>query len=104
MKIRSGDKVKILRGKDKGKEGKVEKVLLAEKKIVVEGVNQYKKNQKPQGETKPGGIITITKPIRVENVALVCPKCNQPTKVGYKVENDNKKYRVCKKCKEIVTS
>ena len=102
MKIQSGDKVKIIKGKDKGRNGIVKKSLRDRKKLVIEGVNIYKKHQKPQGEKKPGGIITVNKPIRVENVQLICPKCNQPARVGYRKEKDNQKYRICKKCREII--
>jgi len=73
MKIKKGDVVKITAGKDRGREGKVERVWAD--KILIPGVNQYKKHVKPQGEGRPGEIVTLPRPLPVGNVALVCPKC-----------------------------
>ena len=100
MKIKSGDKVKIIAGKDNGVEATVEKVLLAKNKVLVEGVNVVKKHIKGTKDKK-GGIITVNKPVNVSNVMLICPKCSKATKVSYN-EVDGKKYRVCRKCKEII--
>jgi large subunit ribosomal protein L24 len=100
MKIKKGDKVKVIKGKDRGKTGEVEKVFLAGNKVTVSGVNIYKKHKKP-GDKKPGGIIDLVKPLPVSNVALICPKCGLAAKVGYKIET-GKKYRLCKKCKEMI--
>ena len=97
MKIKKDDKVVVLAGKDKGKQGKV---LVADPKggkVVVEGVNVATKHQKPQGQNKEGGIIKIETPLYVSKVQLVCPKCGKGTRVGYKLA-DGKKVRVCKKC------
>ena len=97
MKIKKDDKVVVLAGKDKGKQGKV---LIADPKggkVVVEGVNVATKHQKPQGQNKEGGIIKIETPLYVSKVQLVCPKCGKGTRVGYKLA-DGKKVRVCKKC------
>ena len=97
MKIKKDDKVVVLAGKDKGKQGKV---LVADPKggkVVVEGVNVATKHQKPQGQNKEGGIIKIETPIYVSKVQLVCSKCGKGTRVGYKLA-DGKKVRVCKKC------
>lgn len=100
MKIKKGDKVKVLLGKDRGKEGTVEFVLAKEGRVFVGGVNLYKRHIKKVKDTK-GAIIDIPKPIDVSNVALVCPSCNKVTRVGYKV-NGKVKVRVCRKCgKEI---
>ena len=97
MKIKKDDKVVVLAGKDKGKQGKV---LVADPKggkVIVEGVNVATKHQKPQGQNKEGGIIKIETPVYVSKVQLVCPKCGKGTRVGYKLA-DGKKVRVCKKC------
>ena len=97
MKIKKDDKVVVLAGKDKGKQGKV---LIADPKggkVVVEGVNVATKHQKPQGQNKEGGIIKIETPIYASKVQLVCPKCGKGTRVGYQLA-DGKKVRVCKKC------
>ena len=97
MKIKKDDKVVVLAGKDKGKQGKV---LVADPKggkVIVEGVNVATKHQKPQGQNKEGGIIKIETPLYVSKVQLVCPKCGKGTRVGYKLA-DGKKVRVYKKC------
>jgi len=102
MKLHRGDIVKIKKGKDAGKEGAIEEIIIAEDKVLVTGVNLFKKHRKPKGEKNPGGIITINKPVPAANVQYICKKCKQPTRLGYKIEKDGKKYRYCKKCKEIV--
>ncbi len=102
MRIKKGDTVKVIRGKNAGKESTVQEVFPKEGRVLVEGVNVYKKHQKPRGEKIPGGIIEITKPLRVENLKLVCPKCKQAVRVGYRIEKDQKKYRFCKKCQELI--
>lgn len=101
LKIKKGDQVKILRGKDKGRTGVVEKVVPGENQVVISGVNVVKKHVKRQGEKQPGGIVEIAKPLDLSKVALLCPKCNQPTRVAFKKVGKDKK-RVCKKCKEIL--
>ena len=101
MKVKTGDEVIVLLGKDKGKKGRIERVFPKINKVLVSGVNIYKRHKKPQGKTLQGGIIDITKPISTSSVALVCPKCNLPTKIGFKLENKDKK-RICKKCRQII--
>lgn len=101
MKIKKKDTVIVLLGKDRGKKGKVEKVLQKKGKVIVSGVNIYKRHLKSQGEGKPGGIVDIIKPLAVSKVALICPKCSQQTKVGYKLTTEGKK-RICRKCKEVI--
>ena len=100
MKIKTGDKVKIIAGKDKGVEAVVEKVLLAKNKLVIEGVNNVKKHIKGTKDKK-GGIITVNKPVNASNVMLICPKCSKPTRVAYS-DVDSVKHRVCRKCKEVI--
>jgi len=100
MKLKKGDTVKVVAGKDKGKISKVQKVLPKAGKVLVEGVNQYKRHLKGRGQVK-SQIITITKPLPVSNVALVCPKCSKPTRVGYAMMQE-KKVRFCKKCKQDI--
>jgi large subunit ribosomal protein L24 len=102
MKIKKGDTVKIMSGKDRGKSGKVEKVLLKKNKALVTGLNLYKRHLKPQGDKKPGGIIEISKPLPVTNLALICPKCQQPTRIGYLIDQKGEKSRVCKKCQQVI--
>ncbi|HLD01522.1 MAG TPA: 50S ribosomal protein L24 [Patescibacteria group bacterium] len=101
MKLIKGDQVIVVAGKDKGKTGKVEKVFSKTNAVVVEGVNQYKRHVKKRTENQKSEIITLTKPLPVSNVALICPKCKQPTRVGYGMQKD-KKIRVCKKCEQTL--
>lgn len=97
MKIKKGDKVRIIKGKDRGRENTVEKVSPKEGKVLVSGLNIYKKAVRPTQQNQKGGIVEVSRPLTVENVMLICPKCHQPTRVGYKVE-EGKKRRICKKC------
>lgn len=101
MKIIKGDTVKIVAGKDKGKEGKVLKVLTKEDKVLVEGVNQYKRHVKARTQNQKSEIITITKPMPVANVMFVCPKCKKVARLGYTVEAKEKS-RMCKSCGKII--
>ena len=97
MNIKKDDKVIVLSGKDKGKQGKI---LIADpkaEKVVVEGVNVATKHQKPRKQGEDGGIIKVETPIYASKVQLVCPKCGKATRVAHKIEGD-KKVRVCKKC------
>ena len=97
MNIKKDDKVVVLSGKDKGKQGKVIKADPQAMKVIVEGVNVATKHQKPRKQGEEGGIIKIETPIYASKVQLVCPKCGKATRVGHKVEN-GKKTRICKKC------
>ena len=97
MNIRKDDKVVVISGKDKGKEGKVLISNPKAGKLVVEGVNVATKHQKPRKQGEEGGIIKVETPIYASKVQLVCPKCGKATRVAHKIEGD-KKVRVCKKC------
>ena len=97
MNIKRDDKVVVLSGKDKGKQGKVIKADPKAMKVIVEGVNVATKHQKPRKQGEEGGIIKVETPIYAAKVQLVCPKCGKPTRVGHKIA-DGKKTRVCKKC------
>lgn len=103
MKLHTGDTVLIVRGKDNGRTGKVEKVLPKEDKVVVEGVNQFKRHVKARTANQKSEIITLTKPLSIANVMLQCPKCKKAVRVGYKMLKDGNKVRVCKKCNAEVT-
>ena len=98
MKIKKGDTVKILVGKDADREGRVLAVLPDRNKIVVEGINIYKKHLKGDGKQKKSAIIEVAKPIQISNVMVICPACGKPSRVTVKVEG-KKRVRVCKKCK-----
>lgn len=101
MKIREGDKVKVISGKDKGKVSTVLKVLKSDNKIVVEGVSMVKRHVKPGTVSKEGGIISIEKPIDVSNVMYYDESSKKTTRIGYKVI-DGKKVRVSKKTEDIL--
>lgn len=103
-KIHKDDKVIVLTGKDKGKIGKVVKVLRSKNQVVVEKANLVKKHTKPNPYTnQPGGIVEKEMPLDISNVQLVCNACSKPTRLGYKVTDDNKKVRYCKKCNETIS-
>ncbi len=97
MKIQKGDKVRVLAGKDKGKEGEVMFAFPQKNTVIVEGVNLAKKHQRPLGEGNPGGIIDKDMPMHVSNVAALSPKDGKPTRVGYKILEDGTKVRICKR-------
>ena len=101
MKIKTNDKVKVMSGKDSGKTGKVIQVFPKEDKVVVEGAHIMKKTMKSKKQGEKGHVLELAGPLHVSKVALVCPKCSQETRVGYKIESQNKK-RVCRKCKELI--
>ena len=101
MKIKKGDTVRILYGKDSGKQGVVVATNPKSKKIVVDGINVYKKHVKGDGRTKTSEILTIVKPLDVSKVILICSSCGKPTRVGIKREGD-KVERVCKKCNKVI--
>ena len=97
MKIKKGDRVVVLTGKDKGKEGEVSRAIPSARKVIVDGVNVAKRHQKATRATMQGGIIDKDMPLPVANVAILCPTCG-PTRVGYRFDPDGTKFRTCKKC------
>ena len=97
MKIRKGDRVRILAGKDKGRESIVSASFPAEGKITVEGYNIAKRHTKPRSAEEPGGIIDKEMKMDVSNVAILSPSDDKPTRVGYKINDDGKKVRFCKR-------
>lgn len=103
MKIIKTDKVKILIGKDKGRTGEVIRAFPKTNKIVVKGLNLFKKHVKPSQNQK-GGIVEKERPLLVSKVSLICPNCQKTTRVGYEIDKSGTKYRVCKKCKTPITS
>lgn len=97
FKFKIGDQILITVGKDKGKKGKIEKVFASDNKVTVAGINVYKRHKKVT-KNQAAGIYEINRPIDVAKVALICPKCQKQTRVGFLLEGKVKK-RVCKKCK-----
>lgn len=100
FKFKVADEVLITSGRDKGKKGKVEKIFGKENKVTVSGVNLYKRHRKAT-KSQGAGIFNVTRPITIANIAIICPKCSKPTKVGFKIEGKNK-LRICKKCQGVI--
>ena len=96
MKIKKGDSVRVIAGKDRGKEGEISRVIIAMDRIIVDGINLAKRHQKARSATSQGGIIDKEMPIHVSNVMILCKSCG-PTRVGYSGTGSDKK-RVCRKC------
>ena len=96
MKLKTGDKVVVIAGKDKGKEGTITKVLKSENKVVVEGINVAKKHVKPNGQTA-GSIIDMELPINASNVMIIDPKTKKPSRIGHTTDKNGKKIRIAKK-------
>jgi large subunit ribosomal protein L24 len=96
MRLKTGDKVMVISGKDAGKESRIAKVFPGDDKVIVEGVNTAKKHQKPRGRTMQGGIIDKDMPIHASNIMIVCEDCG-PTRVGYRLDEKGK-HRICRKC------
>jgi len=98
MKIKKGDRVRVLTGKDRGKEGEVMRAIPEKQKLIVDGVNVAKRHQRATRATTQGGIIDKDMPIPVANVAIICSSCNKATRVGYRFDDQGRKVRVCRKC------
>lgn len=103
MKVAKNDAVLVISGDDKGKTGKVLRVLPAQQRLLVEGINFIKRHTRPSQSNPKGGIVEKEAPINISNVMVVCPKCNVPTKVGTKTLEDGRRTRLCKECGEILT-
>lgn len=97
MKLKKGDKVMVIAGKDAGVESQITRVLLNKNKVLVEGVNTAKRHTKPAGQTMQGGIIDKDMPIDVSNVMIVCEKCG-PTRIAHRIDDKGVKHRTCVKC------
>ena len=104
MRIKKDDKVKVLTGKDKGKIGKVLKVVKKTSRVVVENINVVKVHQRPSQASPQGGIVDKTMPIDASNLMLMCNSCVKPTRIGIKQLEDGKRVRICKKCEQQINS
>jgi large subunit ribosomal protein L24 len=100
-RLKKGDEVKVLAGKDKGKTGKILKTIPEKSRIVVEKINIIKRHKKPDQQTR-GGVVEKEGPLHVSKVALFCKKCNAGVRVRNKVLEDGKKVRICSKCSEVI--
>ena len=96
LKVKTGDTVIVIAGKDKGRKGKILESFPKDNRIIVEGTKALKKNKKPRSAKEAGGIINITGTMDASNVMIVCSKCGKPTRVGYLIDSNGKKARVCK--------
>jgi len=101
-KIKKGDKVQVLAGRDKGKRGEVVRILPEENRAFVQGVNMVKRHTKPQGMGKPGGIVEKEGPIDLSNLAMIDPASDKPTRVGFKVLEDGRKVRIARASGEVI--
>jgi len=101
MNIKKNDIVKVLAGKDRGKTGKVLNVNSKSRRVIIEGLNVYKKHMKPKKQGEKGEIVKLNRSIDISNAQVICPNCKQSTRVGFRTENDNK-LRFCKKCQSQI--
>lgn len=102
MKIRRGDLVLVRAGKDRGKRGRIKRILPKKEQVIVEGVNLVKKHRRPRGPMGRGGIIELEAPLHISKVMLICPRCKEPTRVGYELLPEGDKARICKACGQAV--
>jgi large subunit ribosomal protein L24 len=102
LKIKKGDKIIVLAGKDKGKTGTVERAILKTAEVIVSGINIVKKHVKVSKKNPAGGVIEIARPMPVGKAALVCPSCGKKTRVGYQ-KSGKEKNRICQKCGKTIT-
>lgn len=101
MRIKKRDKIRVIYGKDKGREGVIERVYKKSNKLLIPGINIYKKHIKKNEKMPQGGVVEIPRPLDGSKVMLICPKCGKATRIGYETEK-TKKFRVCKRCKSRI--
>ena len=103
IKIKRNDKVEVIAGKDKGKQGRILRVIADKNRLLVEGVMMVKKHVKPNPQRNiKGGVVEREAPLHASNVQLVCPECGKPTRIGRKILGDGRKVRICRKCEGVV--
>lgn len=102
LRMRKGDRVLLITGKDKGKSGKVLKVFPSRDRLLVEGLNQAKRHTRPSQKDQLGGIVEKEAPLHISNVMLICPSCNKPTRIRRTFLKDGTRVRICRKCEEPV--
>lgn len=102
LRIRKGDKVIVISGRDKGKTGKVLSVAMQNLRVIVEGINLVKKHFRKRSESEPGGIKEIPSSLHMSNVSLFCPNCQRGVRFGVKISPDKSKIRTCKKCQQPI--
>jgi large subunit ribosomal protein L24 len=102
MKLKKGDNVKILSGKDRGKTGVILKAFPEDGRIMIDGLNVFKKRSKPRKQGEKGQIVAVSRPLAAAKVMLICPNCKSPTRIGGRMEG-SRKARYCKKCQAIIS-
>ena len=102
MHIKKGDTVLVVSGKEKGKKGKVLRILPGKNRAIVEALNFVTRHERPSQQNPQGGMLQIEAPIHASNLMIVCAKCDKPTRVGRRVLEDGSKARVCKRCSEVM--
>lgn len=102
LRINKDDKVKIIKGKDRGKTGKVLRIESAKNRVYVEGINIVKKHMRQKDQSKPGGVLKKEGPVNISNIRLICPNCGKAVRVGFNVRESGKKTRICRKCNQEI--
>lgn len=102
MQIRKNDSVMVIAGKERGKTGKVLRILKDKDAVIIERMNIVKRHTRPRGPQQTGGIVEKEAPIHASNIMILCDKCNAPSRIGHKFLADGKKIRVCRNCKEAL--
>lgn len=101
-KLKKGDTVEVLKGKDRGKKGKVIKIFAESNKALVEAINMVKKHRRQTRQDQQGGIVQIEAPIALSNLMVICKSCNKAARIGFVITKDGQKQRVCKKCQGVL--
>lgn len=102
LKIRKNDKVKIIKGKDRGKTGTVLRIESSKNRLYVKGINIVKKHNRSKDQSKPGGIIEKEGPVEISNIKLICPSCGRHVRAGFQIKDSGEKVRICRKCGQQV--
>lgn len=102
LKIKKNDTVQVVKGKDKGKKGRVLMTFPEKGRVLVEGVNMVKKHKRKTQNDQQGGIISIEMPLAIANIALFCKSCNRAVRIGFSLDKDKQKSRICKACKAVI--
>ncbi len=102
LKIKKSDKVIVLSGKEKGKQGRILSIIPKKNRVIVERVNMIKRHMKPSRQYSQGGIIEKEGTLHISKIMLVCPRCQKPSRISNHILDDGRKVRLCKRCKEVI--